>query len=304
MGEYKLTFLYKKGLDYKARNLIFLIVILILIFVVVLLIGRNLRAQREVLLARNAELQRELSSIMSELAAEDALRAKLADLREEQFLTDKMMPDLNNSTLALTYFFDIFREYNTNFKFNYRIVNSGTVNDDKEVHFNRYEIQGQTYINLLYVFIDQLERQPAFYSIEAFEMGTLPPEERGMVTFNIELNAYYTPTGVPHDTIALKNLRERRLIYNIFYPRIHEPMKIETDEFREMLDLSEIVIVGMTQERVFIRNRRTGNIEVLQVGDQIRYGRLQSIDWNNQEVVFRISPSGIAEEIRLQIQPN
>ncbi|MBW6516345.1 MAG: hypothetical protein K0B81_07010 [Candidatus Cloacimonetes bacterium] len=303
MGEYKLTFLYKKGLDYKTRNLIVLVVFLVIIIILTVVISKNLRTTREELLAQNAQKQQELMRIMTELASEDALRARLAELQEELFLTDKVMPNLNNSTITLSYIFDIFWKYKNNFYFNYRIVSSGTVNEDQEVFYHKYELTGKAYVNLLYIFIDQLERQPAFYSIEKINLGTLPPEEQGKVSFTIEFNAYYTKTGVPHEDIALKDLRERRLVYNIFYPRIHDPMRIETEEFRQMLDLSEIIIVGMTQERVFIRNRRTGNIEVMHVGDQIRYGRLQSIDWNNQEVVFRMNLTGIAEDIRLQIQP-
>ena len=303
MGEYKLTFLYKKGLDHKTRNLIALVVILILIGVVVFMINKDLKTTKETLMAENATLQSELTQIMNELATEDVLRARLAELREELFLTDKVMPDLNNSTITLSYIFDIFWKYKNNFYFDYRIVSSGTVNEDKDVQYHRYALTGKAYMNLLYIFIDQLERQPAFYSIEAFELTSLPPENQGMVGFNIEFNAYHTKTGVPNEDIALKDLRERRLIYNLFYPRIYESLTIDTEEFRQMLDLSDIFIVGMTQERVFIRNRRTNNIEVLHVGDQIKYGRLQSIDWNNQEVVFRMNPTGIAEEVRLQIQP-
>ncbi len=301
MGEYKLTFLYKRGLDHKTRNVIVLFVILVLIVVIAILIGNKMKANREELLAHNAELQLELSNIMAELATEESLREQLAELKEEQFLSDKLMPDYNNTTITLSYIFDIFQKYSTNFHFNYRLVNTGEVEGDEDVHFIRYNMTGQAYINLLYVFLDQLERQPAFYTIETIELGTQPPEERGKVSFNIDFKAYYANDGaVPHEDVALKNLRERRLVYNIFYPRIHQPM--DSEELREKLDISEIMVVGMTQERIFIRNRRTGNIQVMYPGDEIRYGSLIEIDWINQEVVFRISPTGLAEEIRLQIE--
>jgi len=238
---------------------------------------------------------------MAELATEESLREQLEELKEEQFLSDKLMPDFNNTTITLSYIFDIFQKYSTNFHFNYMMDHTGVVEEDEDVHFILYNMSGYAYINLLYVFLDQLERQPAFYTIEKIELGTQPPEEQGKVSFNIDFKAYYAKDGaVPHEEVALKDLRERRLVYNIFYPRIHQP--IDSDEIREKLDISEIMVVGMTQERVFIRNRRTGNIQVMYPGDEIRYGSLREIDWINQEVVFRISPSGLAEEIRLQIE--
>lgn len=302
MGEYKLTFLYKRGLDYKTRNFIGFIVILILVVVISVLLNNNLLSVRRKLITNNTELKRELSLLLEELATEDFLKEELADLREQLFLSDKVMPDLNNSTLTLSYIFDIFRKYRNNFYFNYRLIASGQVPDDREVHYNTYLLSGSAYVNLLYVFIDQLERQPAFYTIESLELAKTVPEEQGKVDFSITINAYYTKTGVPHNTVTLKNLRERRLIYNIFYPRIHDPMSIDTEEFRQLLDISEILVVGMTPDRVFIRNRRTGNIELFLEGDKIRYGSLHTIDWDSQEAVFHINPTGLTEVIRLPIE--
>jgi cell division protein FtsL len=302
MREYKLTLLYKKGLDYKTRNLIALIILLILTIIVSYLFRGNLVRENEELLVSRTKLQTELRMLQAELATEPSLRNELEKLREELFLTDKVMPNLNNSTITLSYIFDIFHKYRNNFHFNFRLVNSGIVENDPDVNFIRYSITGQAYINLLYVLIDQLERQPLFLTIETINLGTLRPEEQGKVNFNIEFQAYYTSTGVPYHNIALKDLRERRLVYNIFYPRIHDPMHFDTEEFRELLDISEIIVVGMTPQRLFIRNRRTGNIEVLYEGDKIRYGTLQRLDWENQEAIFRINPTGISEDIRLKIE--
>ncbi len=303
MSEYKLTFLYKKGLDYKTRNLIILIVLFVFTLASAILINRSLVNTFMILEAEKQKLDSELSTINQQIASAEPLRQRLSKLREELFLTDMIMPDKNNSTITLAYIFDIFNKYGNHFFFNYRVINSGKVDGDQEVGYNRYQISGEAYINLLYVFIDQFERQPAFFTIESIEFTSLPADKQGKVGFSIEVNAFFTSTGTDHTEIKLKDLKERKLVNNIFYPRIYEPFVIDSDEFRELLDVSEIVVVGLTPDRVFIRNRRTGLVDVLYIDDPIRYGKLSSIDWNKQEAVFRINPSGLAEEVRIKISP-
>ena len=302
MSEYKLTLLYKKGLDYKTRNFIILLCLLALTIVVSVLINKNLKRDFEKINVEKAKLRTELSIISGQLDSDGPLRARLIELREELFLTDTIMPNTNNSTITLSYIFDIFQKFRNSFYFNFRMIGSGQVESDKDVHYNRYNISGSAYVNLLFVFIDQLERQPAFFTIENIELSSSQPESQGKVNFSIELNAYYTKTGTSFDQIPLRDLRERNLIFNLFFPRVYDPFARDDEHDDTLLDITDIIISGFTQDRVFIRNRKTDLLNVLYVDDPIKYGKLNQIDWHSQEVVFRINRTGLPQEIRLPLQ--
>lgn len=298
MSEYKLTLLYKKGLDHKTRNFIVLLVILVLTNIYTYFYYQNMKERYDDYKVENTRLQSELDNITIQMSSEDQLRQDLKRLQEKLFLSDEVMPNDNNTTITLTHIFNIFRRYNNYMLFDFRHVSAGTSEHDKEVKYNRYSLTGSAFVNILYVFLDQLERQPAFYTIESLELSSNLPEERGKVNFNLEINAYYTETGIDADEIPLKRLKRRTIPYNIFYHRLHSPFLREREV--ELIDINDISIIGMTRNQVFIRNTLTGTIESLLVGDRVRFGVLHSIDWQKQEAVFRLSRTGLAEYIRIK----
>ena len=302
MSEYKLTYLYKRGLDYKTRNFLFFLVLLGLTIALFLASSNSLKKKQFRLKQEYTKIKQEYEMLSSQATSSAPLKEKLNELEEELALSDKAIPDKNDPTITLSYIFDIFRKYHNNFHFNFRILDSGVMEDDKELSYNRYVLSGSAYINLLYVFIDQFERQPSLYTIESLELKSKNPESEGLVDFNIQIIAYYTQTGTPIDELTLKNLRERKLPYNLFYPRIYDPYASNTEEFYELVDVNTISVVGMTQDKLFIRNDKTGDIEVLFINDRVQHGILYRIDWENQEAIFRINPTGLTEEIKLKIK--
>jgi Tfp pilus assembly protein PilO len=302
MSEYKLTYLYKRGLDYKTRNFLFFLVLLGLTIALFLASSNTLKKKQFRLKQEYTKIKQEYEMLSSQATSSAPLKEKLNELEEELALSDKTIPDKNDPTITLSYIFDIFRKYHNNFHFNFRIQDSGVLEDDKELSYNRYVLSGSAYINLLYVFIDQFERQPSLYTIESLELKSKNPESEGLVDFNIQIIAYYTQTGIPIAELTLKNLKVRRLPYNLFYPRIYDPYANSTEEFYELVDVKTISVVGMTQDKLFIRNDKTGDIEVLYLNDRVQHGILYRIDWENQEAIFRINPTGLTEEIKLKIK--
>ncbi|MCB5230446.1 MAG: hypothetical protein WCX83_02680 [Candidatus Cloacimonas sp.] len=302
MSEYKLTFLYKKGLDYKTRNFIFLLVLLGLTVGLALLVNSPLKNTQVKLQNEHTKLRQEADIISSQTTPSTPLYEQIKELKKELALSEKIIPNNNDPTVTLSYIFDIFSKYHNTFNFNFRLQSSGEVENDKELRYNRYALSGSAFVNLLYVFVDQFERQPSLFVVETLEMRSMNAEADGLVDFNIEFTAYYTKTGMPIKDVKLNNLRERRLAYNIFYPRVYDPKNIDTDEFKELLNVESIEIIGMTQDKIFVRNNATQEIAILYINDRVQYGSLYKIDWEKQEAIFRVNPTGPTNEVRLKIQ--
>lgn len=299
MSEYKLTLLYKKGLDHKTRNFILLIIVLIITIAFSVTLTGNLKNRYTELNVEKAELRADLDRLVQQTERAEPLKEELNRLKEELFLTDKIIPSRNNPTTTLAYLFDVFKTYNNYLNFDFRHQASGHAPEDQELFYNRYAINGEENINRLFVFIDQFERQPALFTIESIDLASTDVEEQGKVNYSIEFNGYYTETGVPPEQIELKNLARRTIPYNIFYPRIHRPFVAEED--LELPDVDDLVIIGMTSDQLFVRDAKTAKVTSLETGDKVRYGSLHSIDWENQEAVFSISRTGLRELIRLEV---
>jgi len=298
MNEYKLTQLYKRGLDHKNRNFIILFALLFFTVLISFLIQQNLLDKHQELLDEKEEIQNELASTQSLIQAEDELQDTIDNLEDKLALTDKVMPDFNNPSTTLSYIYDIFDKYNNYIDFDFWLNTSSTVQGDTDTRFNRYTMTGTSYINIFYSFIDQFVRQPKLITIENIDLAAQPAEEQGKLSFNIEFNAYYTDTGTPHDDIKLRNLTKRTIPYNIFFPRIYTPFVSERD--KSLPDVTEIRIIGMTKDIIFYRNSITDKVERLSVGDRIRHGSMTEIDWPNQEAVFTINRTGLRETVRLK----
>lgn len=297
MSDYKLTLLYTKGIDYKTRNFILLLVLLVLTVLAAILINRGLSGRYDVLKTENAELERELTQMRYQAQQGSHLMEELERMQEQHFLMDKIIPDANNTTLTLSYIFSILREYRSHFDFDFMITESGYTESDEDLKYNLYEITGKAPLSRLFVFIDQLERQPVFYTIESLSMESLQVEEGGQVRFTLTFRGYSTETGTSFARIGLRPLQKRQLPYNIFYPRIHEPYLPEQDAGYP--DIDDLEVVGLTRDQVYIRDRSTQSIMTFSVGEKVRHGFLDRIDWTKQEAVFKINRIGLIQEYRL-----
>ncbi len=297
MSDYKLTLLYTKGVDYKTRNFILLLTLLVLTVLSAFLINRNLTNRFTGLQTDKAELQQELSQMRYQVEQGSHLSDELIRMQEQHFLMDKIIPDSNNTTKTLSYIFSIFEQYRNHIDFDFRIIQSGQTESDQDLRFNKYEITGNAPLSRLYVFIDQFERQPVFFTVESLHIDSLPVTEEGQVRFAMTFIGYYTETGPSFAKIGMRPLTKRHLPYNLFYPRIHEPYLPEEDQAYPGVE--DLEIVGLTRDQAYLRDRSTQSILTFEKGARVKYGFLDHIDWAKQDVVFRMNRVGLIEEYRL-----
>jgi hypothetical protein len=285
------------SLDNKTRNIIILFIILISILSVIFFVHKRTVRMHKNTVTMLTKLNTELDAFQVQEQKKEAVEKELNRVREEVFFNNKQLPIIDNPTQSLKYFFSIADKYAGSMHFDFVLADSGFVEADKNVRFNKYVIAGNAYMNQIFSFIDQLERQPYFYTIESIAVNALTADEKGKVMFSLEVYAYYSNDGVNPEELGMQKLKKRRLAYNPFYPRIHQPITYDDEEFLRLLDIEGAEVVALSGERIFIRDANNGIIRGLNIGDRVRYGYLENIYWDKQEAVFRLTRYGVPERI-------
>lgn len=286
----------------RTRNLIILIIIFLAIVGLTYWNYKRLDKKQQLLLKEKEKIKKELEDSNTQLMRVDIVNENLLKIEEEVFLNNKIMMKEDTPTGTLSYLFDIANKYAGFLHFDYGLSESGIKTKDSKVFYNQYILTGKAFINQIFLFLDQLERQPAFYTIESLALNIMNISEEGRVQFSIELRAYYTATGKNLANIKLRKNKVRRLSYNPFFPRIHEKVDKKDDDFLDLLDIESVDMVALSPERVFLKSRNNGIIKILNIGDRVRFGYLENIDWLRQEAVFAVNRYGVQERMRLAIK--
>jgi Tfp pilus assembly protein PilO len=293
---------FRAGLSVRMRNIIILSVLLIISLGWSFLAVKKVKKQHTRLVEEKAQVLREQDSTFTLTLEEPKVREKLAKLKEEAALNNKVILFGDNSTKSLEYFFDTADRYSDPLVFDFGQSESGTVKTDKEVTYNTYVITGKGTYNQILNFVNQIEVQPPFYSVESMALSILGAEREGTVEFSMELRAYSTAKGTYIEQIPLLPVKNRNMRYNPFFPGLHGVIPRDDAEFLSLLDVEDGKLIALTRDRAFVRTNSTGVIRMLSVGDQVRYGILKRIDWENQQAVFEVNRFGVAEPFRLSLE--
>ncbi|MCD4830110.1 MAG: hypothetical protein K8R90_11840 [Candidatus Cloacimonetes bacterium] len=293
---------YKMGKNYKNRNMILLSLLLLAVGTWWFLSSRSLKKTTQAKTARKAVLVAREDSTHTQTMRLEGVEEQLIQIRWEDELNNKIMMRNDSSTRSLEYFFKLADHYATYLHFDFGLSESGVAEGDTLVRYNEYFITATAYMNQIFAFIDQLERQAPFYSIETVAFESLPADERGKVKFSLQLRAYFTENGTIIEKIDLENYERRLLTYNPFLPRLHSPITPEEgDGIISLFEIQNGRLIALSIERVFMKDSSSGIIHIFNIGDQVRYGYLENIDWPNQQAVFRINRFGIPEQVRVSL---
>ena len=138
------------------------------------------------------------------------------------------------------------------------------------------------------------------YVIESIKINEETKDDisSGNVSFVIVLNAYFEETATEIGDIPFRKLKYKNVKYDPFYSRIHAP--VLDDEEQEFLDLNSSGMIGLTPNKVFIKDR-TGRIHILEIGDKVAYGTLESINWRKQYATFQLNEIGITKDRKIYL---
>lgn len=289
-------------MQYAVRNTLILAVLLIVVIVGFVITNTRIVKQKE-------ELEIVLNKIDLELTNLKAANPDYLDIeritneyeamRIRDQVQGKIVPDINNPTMAYNYLLDICDRFAPNIDFEFSLTSSGAIGSTQ---YNSYLINGLAEINSLYTFLYHLENNIQFYTIESIALNEELSDDEisagktasNMVRFKINLNAYYDPKiAQTIENQGIRNLRYSGLAYNPFYTRVYEPTRDAVEE--EYVNVDFARVIGLTPEAVFLRDTNE-QVILLTPGDKVAYGFLDSINWEDQSVLFKINRIGITKE--------
>ena len=300
-NEYKIEASYYSGISKNKLNLIILSVFFVILLISEFFVIRMVKHKENILKIQKNKYSQKLKSISSKIVAYDEIKKEYNKIKEESSFNNKIIPKTDSPTLSLNYFFNLTDKYSNYMHFNFALSDSGVVKIDKSVKYNKYVLTGKSYLNQIYNFLDQLERQPKFYTIESMALNALDADKRGKIEFSLEIMAYYSQANNNKIPLVAK-LHKKHLNFNPFYPRIHSPILPKDSLFISLLDVNMGQLVALTDAQAFIKDLQTGLISAFKVGDKVKYGELDFIDWKQQRVVFKINRYGLTEKQYMYIE--
>jgi hypothetical protein len=239
----------------------------------------------------------ELKAANPDLKDQELFVKSLNDLEKKVKKESKIIPKENDPTITYRYLLDICDNFCSNLKFNFIYNRFSKI---ENINFYTYTITGNAPIRSFYSFIYQIESQYLLYVIDSITMNEEVKNAiaTGNVNFTLVLDAYFDESATKIDKLPFRKLKPKNIEYDPFYSRIHAPLPDEKE--LEFLDINSANLIGLTPDKVFMKDR-IGRIQILEIGDRVAYGTLESINWDEQYASFQLNEIGINKEKKIYL---
>lgn len=271
-----------------ARNTLVLSILLILSSILSMMIYRS---ESQKLTKKKAETQAVLDEInkLSRLVdSRDSLELEYARQVAMASSQSKVLMKSDNSIISYDYLIRLLNWLGADIYYDF-----GMSAKEEEANFHEYVISGQTNYMDFVRFVRMIEYQRALLTIEDI---TLSAENAysDSVTFSMIFRTHFEENGVPSNEIAFKPLEKPLNIYSLLRPRYTEDLQVNPEEDPRLVDLDNSVLIAISEKRAFLRDAR-GIVRIVSIGDRVRWGYLQKIDYRENLAVFRINKFGFEE---------
>jgi len=287
-------------MNYALRNTLILLILLVLV-VVGFLLGNTSSVKKlrviKTIYASNQKQLNDLNAANPDMKDQELFVKALKDLEKKVQRESKLIPQNNDPTITYKYLLDICDNFSPDLKFNF-IYNR--LSQVENISYFTYTIAGKAPIRSFYSFIYQIESQYMLYVIESLKINEDVKDgiSTGEVNFTIVLNAYFEETASELGEIPFRKLKYKNIAHDPFYSRIHAPMPDEKEQ--EFLDLYSAGMIGLTPNKVFMKDQ-IGRIHILELGDKVAYGTLESINWKEQYAIFKLNEIGINKDKKIYL---
>ncbi len=287
-------------MNYALRNTLILSVLLVLVILGFLLGNTSSVKKIKVIKSayeNNLKQLNDLKAANPDMENQDLFIQSLKDLEKKVQRESKLIPQKNDPTITYKYMLDICDNFCPDMKFNF-IYNR--LSKIENISFYSYTIKGIAPIQSFYTFVYQIESQYMLYVIESIKINEETKDDisSGNVSFVIVLNAYFEETATEIGDIPFRKLKYKNVRYDPFYSRIHAPVLDEEEQ--EFLDIYSSGMIGLTPNKVFIKDR-IGRIHILEIGDKVAYGTLESINWKEQYATFQLNEIGVIKDMKIYL---
>jgi len=287
-------------MNYALRNTLILSVLLILVFVGFLLVNNSSVTNLNEIRTSYENNQKQLDELLAahpDIKDQDRFIEALKELEKKVKRESKIIPQKNDPTITYQYLLDICDNFCPELKFDFVYNRLSKVED---IDYYTFTITGTAPVRSFYSFIYHIERQYLLYIIESIKINEDTEEgvSSGNVRFTLVLNAYFEETAPELGEIPFRKLKYKNVEYDPFYSRIHAPLPDE--EEAGFLDINLAGMIGLTPNKVFMKDQ-LGKIHILELGDRVAYGALESINWKEQFAIFQLNEIGITKDRKIYL---
>jgi hypothetical protein len=281
--------------------------LILFVFCVIIFLGGGyyvegyLRSQQNILKSRENKVQEELL-FKQELAAKAAnIQETLGSLQNLWLYRSKAIPKTETAYQTYEYLDKIVSRQETSLNFDF--VQSD-IRDSANVHYATYKVLGEAKFEDFYSFIWYLEHLPIYIRINSIKLekatkSSKTSTERRWVSFEINL------TAISSDRPGFKDMEYASIInapymgFDPFLRPIKEVTRLPANTKR-LPNVFESSLQAMTPTQAYIIDQ-TGELKVLNLGDEVYLGYLSEILPDENRVVFYLEQSIPPRKVSLTI---
>jgi Tfp pilus assembly protein PilO len=260
-----------------------------------------LKADQKALQARNEELQKELKSKQELVAKAVNLQETLGNLQNLWVYRSKSIPTSESAHQTYEYLDKILSREETTLNFDFI---QGDIKDSAGVHSATYKLMGESKFEDFYAFVWYLEHLPPYLrinSVKLEESGTQKKEStnRSWVSFELSLTAISADLPGFGEVEFVSDASAPVLGHDPFHRPAKEVVKLPANT-RRLPNVFESTLQAMTPTQAYITDQ-TGDLKVLNLGDEVYLGYLFDILPDENRVVFYLNQMIPPRKISLYI---
>lgn len=282
-------------MSYAIRNTIILLVALLVIY------GSGYAYMHFFQKTVIEELEQNIQTRQAEYDEKSTIASYVPGLREQFSAAENFVNNYEKTIFAGDQPDEVFRFLtlintgpNLDFDFTYQ---DSTVTDDYGII--QTGVVGSGGYRGFLTFINRIENSDPVQKINNISISPInDPARYGQVNFEFRLDSYYDRLGY-FDTDRTPGIASRSVqsLHNPFFPLIRD-LEPNVDD---LINVEASRLVGVGNSRIYMLNQE-GTMVTLQAGDRVYLGRLESINVQQGNAVFRLNKGGIIELITLEVE--
>lgn len=284
------------------RNTIILSVLLATILIFKLVMGitssNKLKTETEALQKSKTELA-SLANVEIDTMQVYKVKLKIAEMDKWQAQNGKYFLNDDNSKITWSYISKIINTYCSNLELNFEAVDDNATADPTK---KSYKLSGTSDPHTLCVFLNNLENQPLLYTIdETSFIQNVQQDENGMkttlVNFEITINSRIDGNGKAMEEIRFRNIKAYGS-NNFFTAKIFTPVSNPNEE--NNISTVNMTLLSLTPNKAFVKDSNN-RVYILTPGAKVAYGYLESINWRDQSITFKLNKIGIYKNLTIKL---
>jgi hypothetical protein len=297
---------------YAKRNTITIGILWVLLLAIGIFWYSKENKKTKLLKVKQKQLSQQLDGSLEIARTLEKVEQEYRLLREKWELSPKQIIAADEPSFSLSYLNWLVNKYNVPLEFDFELKNI-SVNGD--ILTFSFQLRGEGSYNDLYRLVWFLAQNPLLYQIESFLIKQ-SRNSNNLIEFSLQIKGFSSTqkldSGQEFSFDSIRPVTQNIQFYDAFKPIYRVQPATRTDNmFRRqmpritpklvdpgLINIEEATLQAVTNDRAYLKDRN-GKLVSLKIGDKVRYGRMQSINYKKSEVEFLLEQHGSTQKVTL-----